>query len=370
MRIRRVLVSWSGPVLLAIATPAIVGAEIRRTADGRPDLSGTYDGSTLTPLERPPEFGDLLYLTPEEAARMVEEERALMARGDARTTGDRQAPPVGGAAVVGFEDRREEGELFGAGNVGAYNTFWFDRGDSVVMIDGKFRTSILTDPPDGRLPPMHPVPGAEYERKFASLLRNDGTAWWLAEAGPGPYDDMETRPLAERCLVGFVEGPPMEPGLYNNFVRVVQTSEHVVILNEMIHDARIVRMEAEHVDPAIRRWLGDSVGHWEGDTLVIETQNFRDETGVHYLGASRHMKVTERLTPLAGGDLQYAFTVDDPTVWTATWSGDFVWARTEGRIFEYACHEGNYALGNVMRGARLLEENAGGKRREGLAQGP
>ena len=112
---------------------------------------------------------------------------------------------------------------------------------------------------------------------------------------------MEMRPLAERCLVGFVEGPPMEPGLYNNFVRVVQTSDYVVILNEMIHDARIVRIEAEHVDTAIRRWLGDSVGRWEGDTLVIETQNFRDETGVRYLGASRHMKVTERLTPSPGG---------------------------------------------------------------------
>jgi len=362
MRTRNLLVVPAGLVLAALGIVPVARAEVRRTPDGRPDLSGTYDGSTLTPLERPPEFGDRLYLTREEADRMLAEERALMARGDTQTSADRDAPPVGGAAVVGFEDRREEGELFGAGNVGAYNTFWFDRGDSVVSIDGKFRTSILTDPPDGRLPPMHPGPGADYERKFASLLRNDGSAWWLAEGGSGPYDDMERRPLAERCVLGFVEGPPMEPGLYNNYVRVVQTPEAVVILNEMIHDARIVRLDAEHAPEDVRRWLGDSVGHWEGDTLVIETERFRDETGVRYLGASRHMKVTERLTPLPGGDLRYAFTVDDPTVWTAPWSGDFVWAHEEEKIFEYACHEGNYALGGVMRGARMLEAAAEGGR--------
>jgi hypothetical protein len=331
----------------------IVGAETPRTVDGRPDLSGTYDGSTLTPLERPPEFGEQLYLTPEQAARMVEEERALMARGDARSAGDRQAPPLGGAAVVGFEDRREEGEAFGAGNVGAYNTFWFDRGDSVVMIDGKFRTSILTDPPNGRLPPMHPGPGADYERKFASLLRNDGTAWWLAEGGPGPYDDMEQRPLAERCLVGFVEGPPMEPGLYNNFVRVVQTSDHVVILNEMIHDARIVRMNSRHRTDGQRPYLGDSIGWWEGETLVVETTNFPAEQ--MFRGSWINLKVTERFTRVKEDRLLYRFTVEDPTKWDQPWGGEYEFRPSAGPIEEYACREGEVSVPAMLLAARRRE---------------
>ncbi len=359
MRTRTVIALLLGLLVLAASALSAECPDIRRTSDGKPDLSGTFDAATLTPLERPPPFGNRLFLTKDEAKRIVEEEQALMDKGNAPTLGTREAPAVGGAPLVGFEDRRQEAELFGAGNVGAYNVFWFDRGENAFSIDGKFRTSIITDPPNGRRPPMHPEVGAAYAKFFSSFLHKDGTAWWLDEEGPGPYDDLELRPVTERCLLGFVEGPPTLPSLYNNFLRVVQTPEYVMIMNEMIHDARIVRIDSEHVSEEIRNWLGDSIGWWEGDTLVIETTNFRDQTGL--LGASRNLKVTERLMALDGGHLQYSFTVDDPTVWTSPWSGDYVWVKSGERVYEYACHEGNYALSAVMKGARLLEGEAGSK---------
>ncbi len=357
MKTRTVIVALLGLLILAATACSAQRPEIARMSDGKPDLSGTFDAATLTPLERPAQFGDRLFLTKEEVNRIAEEEQALMDKGNAPTLGAREAPAVGGAPLVGFEDRRQEAELFGAGNVGAYNVFWFARGDNAFSIDGKFRTSIITDPPNGRRPPMLPEVGEAYAKFFESFLRNDGTAWWLDEEGPGPYDDLELRPAAERCLIGFVEGPPTLPSLYNNFVRVVQTPEYVMIMNEMIHDARIVRIDSAHVSEEIRKWLGDSIGWWEGDTLVIETTNFRDQTGL--LGASRNLKVTERLSALDGGNVQYSFTVDDPTVWTSTWSGDYVWAKSDQHVYEYACHEGNYALGAIMKGARLLEEGGG-----------
>ena len=359
MKIRTIVVSWLGVLTLATSALGAQSPEFRRLSDGKPDFSGTFDAATLTPLERPPKFGDRLFLTKEELRIIVEEEQALMEKGNAPTLGAREAPAVGGAALVGFEDRREEAELFGAGNVGAYNVFWFDRGDNAFSIDGKFRTSIITDPANGRKPSMHPEVGAAFAKSSSNYLRNNGTAWWLEDEGPGPYDDLEQRPPAERCLLGFVEGPPTLPSLYNNYVRIVQTPEYVMIMNEMIHDARIVRMNSKHAGQEIRQWLGDSIGWWEEDTLVIETTNFRDQTGLS--GATRNLKVTERLEALDGGHLQYSFTVDDPTVWTSIWSGDYVWAKSNERVYEYACHEGNYALGSIMKGARLLEEEAGSK---------
>jgi hypothetical protein len=332
---------------------------IQRTADGRPDFTGTFNAATLTPLERPKRFAGKVFLSAEEVQRITEEEQRLMKKGNAPTVGAREAPAVGGAALVGFEDRRQEAERLGAGNVGGYNVFWFDRGETAFSINGKYRTSIITDPPDGRKPAMHPLAEAAFTQYSTNFMRNDGTAWWLAEDGPGPYDNLEQRPAAERCLLGFVEGPPTLPALYNNFIKIVQTADTVMIMNEMIHDARIVRMNSEHIGKEFRKWLGDSIGWWEDDTLVIETTHFRDETGL--TGASRTLKVTERITALDNGHLQYAFTVDDPGIWTAPWSGDYVWARSDEHIYEYACHEGNYALGGIMRGARLLETEAAQK---------
>ncbi|NKB99337.1 MAG: hypothetical protein GKR90_12705 [Pseudomonadales bacterium] len=329
---------------------------IPRTPDGKPDFTGTYNAATLTPLERPTRFGDNKFLSPEEAERITTAEQALMSKGNARTTGDRTAPAVGGAPIVGFEDQRAAGESLGAGNVGGYNVFWFDRGSSAFAVDGKFRTSIITNPKNGRRPPMHPEAAAAAQASFANFMRNDGTAWWLEEQGPGPYDDLESRPPEERCLLGFVGGPPTLPSLYNNFVKIVQTESYVMIMNEMIHDARVVRMNAKHISSDVRNWLGDSIGRWDGDTLVIETTNFRAQTGLS--GASNTLKVTEHLSFIEDGHINYAFTVDDPSIWTSAWQGDYIWALSDENVYEYACHEGNYALGGIMRGARLLEAEA------------
>ena len=359
MPVKGVLFTFLTSILIAPVSFASMAPEervpIKRTASGKPDLSGTYNAATLTPLERPTAFGDRLFLTEEEAETLAEQEKAFIEGANAATDPDRKAPAVGGAAARGFEDQRQAGELLGAGNVGGYNFFWVDRGSEAFSIDGKFRTSILTDPANGRRPAMQPEALEELTKMFGSFFRNDGTAWWLDDDDPsGPYDNVEQRPATERCLLGFSGGPPMIPSLYNNFVRVIQTDDYVMILNEMIHDARVVRLGADHDDPAIRSWLGDSVGWWDGDTLVIETRNFRRETGL--LGASENLKVTERLMALDGNQLQYEFTVEDPSIWTAQWSGDYLWPKTDQKIYEYACHEGNYSLGGILRGARLLEQ--------------
>ena len=309
-----------------------------------PDLSGTYDVATLTPLQRPKAFGNNLLLTKEQAEKMISAEQALIAAGSQSSDPDRNAPPDGG-----------DGSEGAAGNVGGYNTFWIDRGDEVFTIDGKFRTSIITDPENGRRPALTPAAREKY-KKFVSFFRkNKGEAYWMP--GPGPYDNMEQRPNAERCLLGFgsTSGPPMFPVLYNNLKRIIQTEDHVMILVEMVHDARIIRLNSEHAPEDERYWMGDSIGHWEGDTLVVDTTNFKDRPALS--GASRDLHVIERFTKSKDGGLLYSFTVDDPTTWTASWSGEYPWPVSQDKVFEYACHEGNYALGNIMRGARRLEND-------------
>jgi hypothetical protein len=197
-------------------------------------------------------------------------------------------------------------------------------------------------------------------RLAARARPNTGTAWWLEDdlSAPGPYDHPEQRPHAERCLMGFgsTAGPPMLPVLYNNLKRIVQSDDTVMILVEMVHDARIVRMNQEHVSPEIRTWLGDSVGHWDGDTLVVDTTNFADTPSLGQ--ASRNLHVVERFTRIDADTLLYAFTVDDPTVWEAPWSGEYVWPATDNKVYEYACHEANYSFGGILRGARVLEADA------------
>ncbi|MDE2905746.1 MAG: hypothetical protein OXQ28_06635, partial [Acidobacteriota bacterium] len=254
---------------LGLALPAVAAGQdgIPRTPGGRPDLSGTYDTATLTPLQRPSRFGTRGTLTAEEAALIESDPGALRTlysiapsgsdeRREARIaeTGEQEAeqvaPPVGG-----------DGSAGAAGNVGGYNTFWVDRGTGVFRIDGEWRTSIITDPPDGRRPPLTAAAQARAAQRARFFRPNSGTAWWLEDDldAPGPYDDPEIRPLAERCLLGFgsVGGPPMLPVLYNNLKKIVQTEHHVLIHVEMVHDARIVRMNQEHAPPEIRSWLGD-----------------------------------------------------------------------------------------------------------------
>ncbi len=343
---------------LALSSAAARGQEskpIPRTPEAHPDLSGTYDTATLTPLERPARFGNKLFLTAEEAARIEAEERALSEELGRPSDPERAAPPEGG-----------DGSPGPYGNVGGYNFLWIDRGTTVFELDGRRRTSILVDPDDGQLPPL--TPEAEKRVAARSLLYkenagdNKGEAWWLHIEGPGPYDDPEQRPLGERCLLGFgsTSGPPSLPVLYNNLKRIVQTEDYVVILVEMVHDARIIPLNREHAPKEIRKWMGDSVGHWEGDTLVVDTTNFGETPALFY--ASPNLHVVERFTRIDEKTILYRFTVEDPTVWTKPWSGEYPWVATDERIYEYACHEANYSFGGILRGARLLEAEAARKR--------
>ena len=350
-----------------LLVPALSSAqdEIPRTASGRPDLSGTYDTATLTPLQRPQGFGDRGTLTAEEAALVQtnpEELRRLYSIGPSGSDERRAArvqetgqaeetgvvPPAGG-----------DGSGGAAGNVGGYNTFWIDRGSGVFQIDGQVPTSIITDPANGRRPPMTDDARAAARQRASFFRSNTGTAWWLEDnlKAPGPYDHPEIRPLAERCLLGFgsTAGPPMLPVLYNNLKRIVQTDDHLMILVEMVHDARIVRMNQDHAPDAIRSWLGDSVGHWDGDTLVVDTTNFNDSPALG--GASRNLHVVEHFTRIGPEGLLYEFTVEDPTIWTEPWSGEYAWPATDTRVYEYACHEANYSFRGILGGARILEQD-------------
>jgi hypothetical protein len=327
--------------------------------NGKPDFSGSYDVSTLTPMNRPTEFGENLWLTPEQAEKIIADNQARVAQRTQNRGPVTTAPPAGGAPPIGIGE--EFREASGAGNVGGYNNFWVDPGDDVFTIDGKFRTSILVDPPNGRMPRMTEA-ALERARERAKLRRpNDGTAWWVAVEGDGPYDGPEMLGISERCIVGFTGATPTFPSLYNNYKRIVQTEDHVMILIEMVHDARVVRMNSEHLPPEAQSHLGDSIGWWEDDTLVIETINFLPRSG-QGRGGSESMTVTERFSRMDDGNLLYRFTVDDPSVWTASWTGEYVWRATDEKVYEYACHEGNYSMGGILRGARLLEAEALGQR--------
>ncbi len=339
-------------VLLVVVADMAWG-DIPRTADGKPELSGYYDTATVTPLIRPARLGDTKFM---DASRAEAEEARRTAFRDRVEVKDpnREAPKAGG-----------DGSAGPAGNVGGYQTFWIDAGEKHVKIDGKYRTSIIVDPPNGRQPPKVPGAGGRNQHVYLEYShKNDGTAWWLDRKGLpfGPYDDPEVRPLQDRCLIGFgtTGGPPMLPTLYNNHKRIVQTPDSVMILTEMVHDARIVRMNGEHAPEEMRRWLGDSIGRWEGDTLVVETRNFNDTPSLH--GASRDLKVVERFSRIDEKTLLYNFTVTDPQTWTAPWTGEYTWEQTDEPVYEYACHEGNYAMGNILCGARRQEaEKLGGE---------
>ena len=339
-------------ILLTVGLCAVLMMTIpaeSRAAD-RPDLSGTYNVATLTPLQRPDRYEGKATITAEEAQAIAQYWSENLASDNARSDPDRGAPDEGGTE---FYIPEFEGA---AGGVGGYNAFYVDLGESNFMIDGKYRTSIITSPENGRLPAMTDAGKARAMEEASNSRENTGTAWWI-DREIGPYDDPELRPLAERCLLGFgsTAGPPALPVMYNNMKRIVQTDDYVMILNEMNHDARIIRMGAEHAPAHVRKWLGDSVGRWEGDTLVVHTSNFRDQPGLFLAGAE--LAVTERFSRHDDGSLIYAFTVEDPA-WEQPWSGEYVWPATEDMVFEYACHEANYALGGILRGARVLEAEA------------
>ena len=323
------------------------GAQAEKASAAIPDLSGTYDIATITPLERPAQFGETLELSPELARKMAAEIAAYKQADLEVSDPNREAPPKGG-----------DGSTGAAGNVGGYNTFWIDNGDNAFMINGSYRTSILTEPGDGQRPAMTAQGMRRAAERRAMFRDNKGDAWWMGLEGKGPYDDPESRTLSDRCLLGFgsTGGPPMLPTLYNNLKRIVQTPDHVMILVEMVHDARIVRLNSEHAPDSVRKWLGDSIGWWEGDTLVVDTTNFTDSPALSL--ATRDLHVVERFRRLDDATLLYSFVVEDPNTWSAPWGGEYPWPSTDSQVYEYACHEGNYAMEGILRGARLLEAEA------------
>ena len=341
-------------VVLAASTTLLSGqarSTLPRTPDGHPDLQGVYDLATLTPLERA--AGQPLVMTDEEAARLEKQVADRKFRAGLPSRGDREPPPKGG-----------DGSTGAAGNVGGYDNFWIDNGTGYVTVDGRKRMSILVDPPDGRIPALT----AEAQQRAARAVRATSDQQSREDdpgfdPTPGAYDDPERRPLGERCLLGFgsTSGPPALPVLYNNLHQIVQTKDTIVIVNEMVHDARVVRMNAPHLPKTIRRWMGDSVGRWEGDTLVVDTTNFTDKT--RFRGATENLHVVERFTRLDTKTLLYRFTIEDPATWTRPWTGEYTWPATDEKLYEYACHEANYALMNILRGARLKEANEASKRR-------
>jgi hypothetical protein len=291
-------------------------AAASRTADGRRDLQGVWNFSTITALERPAEFAGKATMTAEDAAAF---EKRTMERSD--------------------RDRRDPNPAVDVGS--AYNEFWWDRGTTVATVRGEKRTSLIVDPPDGRIPPLTAA-GQQRAAARAEARRQH------------PADGPEDRSLGERCLM-FNAGPPMLPGPYNNYVQIFQTRSDVVINNEMIHDARIVPLDGRpHPPDVVRRWQGDSRGRWEGNTLVVDTTNFTDAT--NFRGASDKLHLVERFTRVDADTLLYEFTVDDPSSFTRPWTAALPMKKTADRIFEYACHEANYAMVGILRGARFEEK--------------
>jgi hypothetical protein len=220
-----------------------------------------------------------------------------------------------------------------------YNAAWTDPGSVVSRVAGEGRNGFITVPADGRVP-------------MRKDIKASALAGRVLPKGAHPSDNPESRALGERCLLSFgtSSGPVMTPGLYNNTYQFVQTRDQIAIVVEMVHDTRIVRLGAKHLPPTIRPWMGDSIGWWEGDTLVVETTNYHPEQS--FRGSSANLKVTERFTPVGPGRMHYGFWVEDPTVFSQPWGGEYEYARITGLVYEYACHEGNYGLANILSGAR------------------
>jgi len=316
------LISYVG-----FASAADPGYIAPRTAFGAPDLQGTWSIATQTNLERASRFEGKLAISEEEALQIEARVRARNEASNQPSDPDREAPTAGRG-------------------VGGYNTFWMDPGERLAMVNGEIRTSIIVDPAGGQLPYSE-----QGRANYAAAMERRSS-----------YDGPEVRPLGERCTVGFgsTGGPPKLPVLYNNLTEIVQTPDYVMLLAEMNHDARIIRMNAEFIDPPQYPWMGDSIGYYEGDTLVVETTNFHPQQSLrssleHRFYGSTQMLVTERFTRVADDVILYQFTVEDPENYTQSWSGELPMNLTDDDVYEYACHEGNYALPGILAGARRAE---------------
>jgi hypothetical protein len=307
---------------LLLATPAT--AQTRkwtppRTPDGKPDLQGTYTFRTITPLQRPAALTGKETLSREEATKFEASENLRLNR----DTYDKEK----GQPSAGYPGRAQGGVL-------SYNDFWYERGNELTA---DLRTSLIVDPPDGRIP-LAPRKGG-------------------GRVG-GPYDNPESLSLADRCLLGFNAGPPMVSSTYNNNVQIVQTRDYVVIFTEMVHEARIVPLDGRPRGK-LPRWTGESRGRWEGDTLVVETLNFKGPTSLQASSAQTHL--VERFTRVGPDTIKYEYTVSDPTTLTRPWTAVMPLNRIDELIFEYACHEGNYGMQGILSGARFQEKEAAKK---------
>ena len=325
MLLTAVAVAVLGPVPATgqTQTPVADTSSTARTPWGQPDLQGVWDFRTITPMERPSDLADKEFLTAEEAAELEETRRGVDAGRDDEVPAD---------------------------IVGNYNQFWFDRGTEVIETR---RTSLVVDPPDGKVPPLT----EEAERQRAA---EQETRRGVGPHQPSPggwVDDLGPNGLQVRCMTGFNSGPPMTPGGYNNNVQLFQTPDHVVLLNEMNHNVRVVPLD-ERPRADLRQWAGDSRGHWDGDTLVVETTNFLRETSFMRGQSSAELRLIERFTRTSENTMVYQVTVEDPSTWARPWTYEVPMLRSPGPIYEYACHEGNYAMAVILAGARSEEQAA------------
>ncbi len=296
-------------LLLATSGPSPAQSTFPRSPDGHPDFQGIWTNATLTPLERPAALPGKSTLTDAEA-------RAFELAAIARIDDDRRG--------------RDQDQDRGCDSPSAPP----DCGRQLARVSGAKRTSLIIDPPDGHIPPLRP----------------DARSRIVPPVG---FDSIKQRPLPERCLLGFgsAAGPPMMPGYYNNNYQIVQTPAYLMILVEMVHDARIIRIDSAHLPASVRQWLGDSIGHWEGDTLVVDTTNFTEQTPFH--GSSPNLHVIERFSPAGPKGFLYKATIDDPSTFASPWTLEYPFLATPGPIYEYSCHEGNYyPIVDILGGAK------------------
>ena len=319
-------------LLLTLSLSSVLSAQpdwqVPFTSYGHPDLQGVWTSASVTSLERDKALGGTLIVDIEEARRLENESAFnVLTEADSAPSDPNRLPPSDGDTDAG------------------YNAFWIDPGTRLAEIDGGYRTSFIVNPEDGQIP-------------YSAAA---GMAFFQYGQGTG-YDGPEQRPLGERCMVGFGSsgGPPMLPVLYNNHYQIVQNKNYVMILAEMNHDARIVRLNDEHKNEVLKPWLGDSIGYWDGNTLVVETINFHPQQNFrfaikHSLYIPPTAKVIERFTRTGQDKILYKFTVEDSEAYTQSWDAEIPFRKAEGFMYEYACHEGNYALPGILAGARREE---------------
>jgi hypothetical protein len=316
------LIPAMAPGVFAQARGTAKPSSIPRAPDGHPDLQGYWSFATITPFERPAALGDKAVLSDQEAAEFEKETAARSKQDEGRQRGT--------AADVNR----------------AYNDFWYDRGTRVV---GTRQTSIVIDPPNGRVPPLTADGQARASARAAARKQR------------GPADGPEDRSLGERCIIGFNAGPPFIPSAYNNNVQIVQTRNYVMLMTEMVHDVRVVPLDGRpHLPSTTRLWMGDSRGHWDGDTLVVETTNFSEKN--LFRGATANLKLIEKFSRNADGTLVYEFTVNDPATWTQPWTGRVPLEKLDEQMYEYACHEGNRGMEGILTGTRTEERDAAAKK--------